>query len=59
MLKIIMKLLPSDSGEISKTGKISVVFQENRLIDKIGVIHNIILVLEDTSKENEKEYEHC
>ncbi len=54
MLKIIMKLLPSDSGEISKTGKISVVFQENRLIDKMSVIHNIMLVLEDTSKENEK-----
>lgn len=54
LLKIIMKLLVPDSGMISKTGKISVVFQENRLIDKMSVISNIMLVLEDTSKENEK-----
>lgn len=54
LLKIIMKLLTPDSGAISKTGKISVVFQENRLIDKMSAIGNIMLVLEDTSKENEK-----
>lgn len=54
LLKIIMKLLPPDSGIISKTGKIGVVFQENRLIDKMSAIDNIMLVLEDTSKENEK-----
>ena len=54
LLKIIMKLLTPDSGVISKTGKISAVFQENRLIDKMSAIGNIMLVLEDTSKENEK-----
>ena len=54
LLKIIMKLLMPDSGVISKTGKISAVFQENRLIDKMSAIGNIMLVLEDTSKENEK-----
>lgn len=61
LLKIIMGLLPPDSGEVSKTskataqtGKIGVVFQENRLIDKMSAVNNIMLVLEDSSKENEK-----
>lgn len=54
LLQIIIGLLQPDSGMVSKTGKIGVVFQENRLIEKMSVLNNIMLVLENTDKESEK-----
>jgi len=53
LLKSIMGLLPTEGGTISITGKIGVIFQEDRLIEQMTVMNNIMLVLGDTSKSNE------
>lgn len=44
LLNILMGLLPPDGGEVVREGKISAVFQENRLCDNLTAGANIRLV---------------
>lgn len=44
LLNILMGLLPPDSGEVIREGRISAVFQENRLCENLSASANIRLV---------------
>jgi NitT/TauT family transport system permease protein len=57
LLRILMKLEKPDSGTVSATENISVMFQENRLIEKMSAVENVMLVMhkKDAGKIAEQE----
>jgi NitT/TauT family transport system permease protein len=57
LLRILMKLEKSDSGTVSVTDNISVMFQEDRLIGKMSAVENVMLVMHknDAAKIAEQE----
>lgn len=56
LLRLIMGFEKPDSGTIEGTGKISAVFQENRLVNWLTTFENVRLVLKGKKCDNVKEH---
>lgn len=56
LLRIVMGLENPDTGKVEGTGKISAVFQEDRLVNWLTTIENIRLVLKRKEYDHVREY---
>ena len=50
LMRIILALQAPDSGSVEVSDRLSVLFQENRLIESLSVISNLMLVTDDREK---------
>jgi NitT/TauT family transport system permease protein len=57
LLRILMKLEKPDCGNVSGVGDTSVMFQENRLIDKMSAVENVMLVMSGKNVRDTAEQE--
>lgn len=57
LLRILMGLEKADSGEVSGAGRVSAVFQEDRLCPQLNAVQNVALVLAGTAAQNKARIE--